>query len=244
LQPEGASLAVWVAVTMMAIAALALDYFLLLPGIIVTETLPALGSALKGYFSLALDATIRRWVWELTQSFALGQNGAPESAADIDVRLGFSDADAEDCVYLELPEAIVTRVVDAQKGRLGEIQEILYRKAVSWSPSALREALEGSDFPLVHTAYYREPECVQKVAAWLCEPVVEELDGRTKRLTTVPRGTPRGGLQNMVLEEIESVNHYRWHVDALQRKFGPPGGAWAWPKQVGDPVGQALEKPK
>jgi hypothetical protein len=242
LRADSASLAFWVVLTTMAAAALALDGFLFLPGIVATETLPALGSALKGYISLALDATIRRWVWESTQSFALGQSGAPGSVADIDVRLAFSGGDAEDCVYLELPEAVVTRVVDEQKGRLGEIQEILYRKAVSWSPSGLREALEGSRFPLVHTVYYDEPECVQKVADWICEPVVEELDGRTKLRTTVPRGAPRGGLQNMVLQEIESVNHYRRHVDALQEKFGPPGGAWARPKQIADPAGLPLKQ--
>jgi hypothetical protein len=239
VQADSASLAFWVVLTTMAVAAVALDRFLFLPGIVVTETLPALGTALKGYLSLALDATIRRWVWESTQSFALGQNGAPVSVADIDVRLAFSGADAEDCVYLELPAAVVTRVVDSQKGRLGEIQEILYRKAVSWSPSGLREALEGSDFPLVHTAYYREPECVQKVAGWICEPMTEELDGRTRRLTTAARGAPAGGLQNMVLEEVESPNAYRSHVDELQTKFAPPGSEWAPPQAVGRPMGPA-----
>ena len=235
LAATGASLAFWVVLTTMAVAALALDRFLFLPGIVATETLPALGTALKGYISLALDTTIRRWVWESTQSFALGQSGAPGSVADIDVRLAFAGLDAEDCVYLELPEAVVTRVTDAQKGRLGEIHDILYREGVSWSPSGLREALEDRDFPLVHTAYYREPDCVQKLAEWICEPVIEELDGRTKFLTTAPRGAPRGGYQNMVLEEIQSRNYYRSHVNALQEKFGPEGGPWARPKPIGIP---------
>lgn len=226
LPAESVSLAFWTVLTVTAVFALAIDRFLYLPGILFTETLPALGSALKGYFSLAMDAAIRGWVWASTQSFALGQNGAPESVEDIEVRLAFSGADAEDCVYLELPEDIVARVVLAQKGRLGEIHEILYRPTVSWSPSGLPKALEGIDFPLVHTVYYREPECVQKVAAWISEPVIEELDGRTRLKTTVPRGAPRNGLQNMVIEEIESRHYYRGHVEQLQQRFAPPGSAW------------------
>jgi len=59
--------------------------------------------------------------------------------------------------------------------------------------TGLHEALEGNDFPLVHTAYYREPDYLLKVADWLCEPVTEEFDGRIRRVTQAPRGAPRGG---------------------------------------------------
>lgn len=226
LPAEAISLAFWIVVTAVLIGACALDRFLLLPGIVATETLPALWAGLMGYAVLAFDTAIRRGVWESIKSLSLGLNGAPERVTDIDVRRAFSSFDAEDCVYLELPEFIVARVVDAQKRRFGEIQEILYRKGTAWSPAGLREALEGANFPLVHTAYYQEPNCVRKVAAWIAEEVVVESDGSTKMLTIVPRGEPRNGLQDMVGEEIEGVNHYRRHVEQLRAKFTSPAGEW------------------
>jgi len=46
----------------------------------------------------------------------------------------------------------------------------------------------------------------------------------------------------MVVEEIEGVNAYRWHVEELQKRFGPPGSAWEQPKQVGQPASVQLAR--
>ena len=43
------------------------------------------------------------------------------------------------------------------------------------------------------------------------------------------------GLQDLVIEEIESRHTYRGHVEALHHKFVPPESAWARPKEGAPP---------
>lgn len=188
LSIPGTSLVFWMVVTTIAVTACFFDRFVVFPGIVLTEGLSALWRGLVGFMALSFDGRIKDAVWGFIASLSLGLNGAPQRVADISVSLRFEALAPEDCVYLELPREVVSGIIEAQKGRLSEIQEILYRKAATWSPTALREELESVDFPLVHTAYYRDPECIQKMADWMCEPIVQEFDGRSKVQTTRPQG--------------------------------------------------------
>jgi hypothetical protein len=226
LSAAGVSLGFWVVVTAGAVAACFFDRFVFLPGIALLEGVSTMWRALVGLATLTFDVQIRNSVWGFVKSLGLGLSGAPRRVEDITVKRMFETSDAEDCVYLELPKEVVDGVMEAQKTRLAEIHQILYRKAASWSPTHLREELEAVDFPLVHTTYYREPECIQKIADWLCEPVVIELDGRVKFSTTRSVGEGYGGFQNAVREEVEGRNAYRDHVEELKQKHGPPGSKW------------------
>lgn len=226
LSTAGESLGFWVVVAAVMVAACFFDRFVFFPGIALLEGMSTIWRALVGLASLTFDVRIRNSVWGYVKSLSLGLSGAPRRVEDVTVSRMFETFDAEDCVYLELPAEIVDGVIQAQKTRLAEIQEILYRKAAIWSPTHLREELEAVDFPLVHTTYYREPECIQKIADWLCEPVVKELDGRVKYRTSRSMGEPHGGFQNAVLEEIEGPNVYRKHVQELKERHGRRGSKW------------------
>jgi hypothetical protein len=226
LSTPGLSLGFWVVVTTIVVAACFLARLVFLPGILLTEGLPAMWRGLASFAALSFDVRIRKSVWASMKSLGMGLSGAPQRVEDIIVSLTFDESDPEDCVYVELPEDIVSGVTQAQKGRLTEIQEILYRRRATWSPTHLREELESVDFPLVHTAYYRHSECIQKIADWMCEPRVKELDGRLKYMTTVTVGKTRGGLLEGFKEEIEGVNAYRKHVEELKQRHAPRGSKW------------------
>jgi hypothetical protein len=221
-----ASLAFWVSITIVAILAWVFDRFIFFPGIVLTEGLSTMWRGLTGLAALTFDVHIRNSVWGFIKSLSLGVNGAPQRVEDIAVKLMFDQSDQEDCVYLELPADVVSSVTAAQEARIAAIQKILYRKTTSWSPGSLHEQLEAVDFPLVHTTYYRDAECIEKIAAWVSEPMVKEFDGRFKTMTTVAQGRPHDGVQNVTLEEIESRNAYREHLEDLKQKFGPRGSRW------------------
>jgi len=223
---SGLSFAFWLVVTAIVAAAVFFDYLMLVPGIALTEGLATVWKGFVSLLVLSFDVPIRNAVWGFLKSLGLGLNGAPQRAEDIAVSLMFEPSDPEDCVYLELPEEIVSRVTETQKSRLIEVQEILYRRSAVWSPTQLREELESVDFPLVHTTYYRDPECIQKVADWTSEKVGEpKLDGQLKIPTTVTRPMP-AGFQQGFREEILGVNAYRWHVEELKKKHGAQGTRW------------------
>jgi len=219
----------WVLATAIALAASVFDRFLFLPGIILVESVGAIWKAITGFAALRFALRLRREVWGFTQSLLLGLSGAAQRVEDVRVSATFGSSDPEDSIYLELPEDIVMEVIRSQNARLAETRDILYREGGTWSPVSLRKDLEAIDFPLVHTTYYRQQACIEKVADWLCEPVVEEFDGRAKQAVTVLNHGGDGGVHEGFIDEIELVNGYRKHVKDLQERHCGPTSAWSVP---------------
>lgn len=195
------------------------------PGVVISQGLSTLSRGITGLTALTFDGTIKHWVWRFTRALSLGMSGAPRRIQDVSVQRMLTSRDAEDCVYLELPDDIVKGVQQSQRDRFARIQEILYEKTENWLPTQLRAHLETVDFPLVHTVYYRDSSCIQKVADWLLEPMKDFFDGRIKTPTTVSHGSFRGG-QFQTLEDFEGANHYRAHLEELKLKHGAPASRW------------------
>ena len=195
------------------------------PGVVISQGFSTLSRGIAGLTALTFDGTIKDWVWGFTRALSLGMSGAPRRIQDISVQRMLTSHDAEDCVYLELPDDIVKGVQQGQRDRFARIQEILYEKTENWLPTQLRAHLETVDFPLVHNVYYRDPSCIQKIADWLLEPMKDFFDGRIKTPTTVSHGSFKGG-QYQTLEDFEGANHYRAHLEELKLKHGAPGSRW------------------
>ena len=149
------------------------------------------------------------------------------------------DVSPSDAIYLELPADIVARVTDAQRQQLHTVHEPLYGETTSWSPTALREQLEAIEFPLVHTADYRESQCIEKLAEWIVEPNADYFDGERRVMTTVSRGFGQGRYLEQKEEEITLPNAYQRHLDQLRDKFCPPGSAWSLRPTPAAPVADA-----
>ena len=227
LSAHGASMGFWIVVALVVAAAFVFDRLLFLPGIVLVEGVSAVLRGIADLAVLSFNAPIRRSVWAFVRSFGLGLSGSPRPVEDIAVKLAFDPTDPEDCVYLELPADVVAGVVDAQKSRLSEIHELLYRPMATWTPNYLVDELAAIGMPLVHTIYYRNAECIAKIAGWLCEPRVKELDGRVRhKVTTLRTGLP-GGLSQGFIEEIEGVNAYRKHLEDLKRRHGEGDPRWS-----------------
>lgn len=243
--PDGnAALLFWMICAAIAVAACFFDRFVFLPGIVLLEGLGTVFRAIKGLAALRFARQIRGAVWGFTQSLVLGLSGAARRVQDVRVQMRFEPGSPEDCVQLELPEPIVKSVIEAQTARLAQARDILYREGGTWSPVALRTDLEAIDFPLVHTTYYRQPECVRKTADWLCEPRIEEFDGTTTRQVTAMNAGSRDGLVTGTIEQVTSLNAYRRHVEALQDRHGGAGSPWAPPGADTTPTAPAPAAPR
>jgi hypothetical protein len=195
------------------------------PGVMVVQGTATLSRGITGLAALTFDGAIKKRVWGFTKTLTLGLSGAPRRIQDISVERMLTSRDPEDCIYLELPTDIVVGVQQSQLQQVPQIQDILYNRTENWLPMQLREHLEAVDFPLVHTIYYRDPSCIQKIADWIQEPMVRNFDGRSKYSATVTHGSFQGG-QFQTQGEFESGNDYRWHVEKLKRKHGPRGTRW------------------
>lgn len=224
------SLVFWSALALIAVAACLFRGLALLPGIVLLEAPAAVWRALTGLAALQLEVPIRRGVWGFLRSLGMGLSGAPQRVQD--TRVSLDRLDPEDCVYLELPEDLVAGVKTKQNGRLGDIQDILYRRGGTWYARNLVKELHDLGFPLVHTSYYDNAECIEKVADWLREPVIEEFDGHPKFMTTRMTGPAIGGLRAGYLEEVEGRNRYVMHVDELKSRHAAPGSRWGGATQL------------
>jgi len=220
------SLAYWVMVSMLLAIFAFFNRVVYFPGIVVTDLLKVLWRGLMGFLLLTFDKGVKTAVWGFTKSFAMGLNGAPRRVQDIRVSREFDTSLAEDYVYLELPEDIVAEVTESQKPRLNEIQGILYGNQTSWDPTELVKALAEKDFPLIHTVYYRDSECIQKIAEWLAEPVKEYRDGRSEHEVMRTVGRRDEEYQTYVAETIRGPNAYREHVVDLKERHAPADSRW------------------
>lgn len=196
---------------------------LLFPAIAILETLSALGRALASLLLLTFDRLIRRFAWDTIKSLSLGLSGAAESVDDIAVDRELS---GHHSVYLELPTDIVADVQAQQATQGKEIHRLVYRPGLVWSPLSLVKELASVDFPLIHCCYYSNAECIQRIADWICEPLVQKFDGHITRPTLQAVGSSHGGFQNVLGGEIESPNEYVHHVNDLREKYGPLRTRW------------------
>ena len=225
LSAPGLSLAYLMLATLLLLAA---SFFrhsvgraLFLPGIVMTNTASVIWKTLSGVVLIAFDGLVKKSAWGFIKSLSLGISGAPHRAEDIEVSLKLRG----DHMYLELPEVIVEGVKKEQAPQLEEIQKILYQENLKWSPTELREQLEGIDFPLIHTVYYRNADCIQKMADWIVEPIQELLNASTPWDTLRTVGE-RDGFIEKVGETIYSPNGYKIHLAELKAKLAPPGTIW------------------
>ena len=222
--PPGWAAVGFLAVLVIAIAAACVSpKALLFPAIGVLEILGMIGRAVSSLMLLALDRVIKRFVWDTLKSLSLGLSGAADGVDDV---LVDRELPAKDCVYLELPTDIVAAVHDQQTMHGGEIHRLVYRPGLVWSPLSLLKELESTEFPLVHCSYYDNAECIQKMADWIGEPMVEQFDGHYKTETLQAVSPRNGPFQNIIRTELESSNHYEDHVSDLREKYGPVNTRW------------------
>lgn len=227
------SLAYWAMVSMVLAIAGFFNRVVYFPGIVVTDLAKVLWRGLMSFLLLTFDKVVKTAVWGFIKSFAMGLNGAPRRVKDIRVSREFETSLVEDHVYLELPEDIVSGVTESQQPRLNEIQGILYGQGTSWDPTELLKALEEKDFPLIHTTYYRNPECIRKIADWIAEPVEEYRDGKPEHEVMRKVGRRDEEYQAYVAETVRGPNIYREHVDGLKQKHAPPGSRWVQKPDLG-----------
>ncbi len=225
LSTQGQSLVFWVFLTTLLITANVFGALIFFPGVALIQGTATIWRGIVGLTALTFDGTIKAWVWGFTKALSLGLSGAPRRVKDVSVEQMLRDGDDEDCIYLELPADIVDGVLRDQQAQFTDIQDILYRKTANWLPTHIQEHLESLDFPLVHTVYYRDASCIQKIADWIQEEVVKDFDGRSKYSATVSLGSFKGGVFQ-TQGEFEGPNDYRFHVEKLKRKYGPPGSRW------------------
>jgi hypothetical protein len=226
LSRSGDALAFWIFVTSLVVTAWFFGALFFFPGVVLVQGTATVARGIGGLAALTFDGTIKKWVWGFTKALSLGLSGAPRRIQDISVERMLTSSDPEDCIYLELPHDIVLGVQQGQRDQFVQIQDILYSKTKNWLPTQLREHLESLDFPLVHTVYYRDPSCIQKIADWIQEPMGDYFDGRLKTPTTVSHGAFKGGGEYVTQEEFEGPNHYRLHLEELKMKHGPAGSRW------------------
>lgn len=129
---------------------------ILLPGILVANMVPVLFKFVFNMLTVVFDTVVKNALWSLLKSLSRGISSAPRKAEDINVNL----VPGGDNLYLELPIKIVEIVKKQQELHLYKIQEILYQADIKWTPGELREQLEGKDFPMIHTTYYRNLDCI------------------------------------------------------------------------------------
>lgn len=225
LSSSGDALVFWMFLTSLVGTVWFFGPLFFFPGVVLVQGTATLSRGIAGLAALTFDGTIKKWIWGFTKALSLGLSGAPRRIQDISVERMLTSRDPEDCIYLELPDDIVLGVQHSQREQFAQIQAVLYSKTKNWLPTQLREHLESLDFPLVHTVYYRDSSCIQKIADWIQEPMVEYFDGRVKTPTTVSHGGFKGG-QYQTLEELEGSNRYRAHVEKLKIKHGAPGSRW------------------
>ena len=239
LSTSGASLVFWCIVSSGLLAAIFHPLVLLFPGIFLAEGGAVLWNGVRGVTLLLFDRQIRAGVWSFLKAASLGLNGAPQRVQECEISRHRDDVSPSDAIYLELPADIVARVTDAQRQQLHTVHEPLYGETTSWSPTALREQLEAIEFPLVHTADYRESQCIEKLAEWIVEPNADYFDGERRVMTTVSRGFGQGRYLEQKEEEITLPNAYQRHLDQLRDKFCPPGSAWSLRPTPAAPVADA-----
>ncbi|MGR9045122.1 MAG: esterase/lipase family protein [Gammaproteobacteria bacterium] len=189
------------------------------PGLVAIYLPIAIAKITKATLFVMLDGVLKNMVWGFVKAFSLGVNGAPNRTKDIVVGLEFDWSFPEDYLYLELPIEIVERVKQSQKPLLNEMQELLYKQEVSWSPSALKKELSKIEFPMIHTVYYREMTCIKKMAAWISEPIRRYIDGNVRPFEPLHVFVSEGREQGR-LEEYEGPNEYQWHLKRLKEKHG------------------------
>ncbi len=225
LSDPGLSMALFVTVMLLLLVACfsrrRFGYAMLFPGILIANTVPLIFKTLFGMLLSIFDSVLKKAAWGLLKSFGLGISGAPRKAEDIDVNL----EPRGDNLYLELPTKIVEAVKKEQEPHLKNIQDFLYKADIKWTPGELREQLEETDFPMIHTTYYRNPYCIQKTADWIAEPVHEYWDGFHIHDTMRTVGESGGFIQK-VQEKSEGANEYKNHIGRLKLRISAPGSIW------------------
>ncbi|MDP2393279.1 MAG: alpha/beta hydrolase [Methylococcaceae bacterium] len=187
----------------------------LLPGLVVTNLPLAIFKFTQASLFLISENFIKNKVWEFIKSFSLGINGAPRKTKDILVDIKLAEQ-----IFVELPMEIIDKVKLSQKPLLTDIQELLYKDEIMWSPVALKDELIKLDFPMVHTVYYRETTCIKKMANWICEPLTQFWDQCTPSEIEYPKAGENDP-EEILYKGFKKYgrNHYQSHVDDLKKRY-------------------------
>jgi hypothetical protein len=190
------------------------------PGILLYSLIRFLIGIAKGLIFYVFDGWLKNTVWGFVKAFSLGINGGPRRSEDITVQEKFSPLHPEDHIYLELPDTLVNKVKLKQKEQLHKFHEVLYGKNTSWTPVNLSEELAKVSFPLIHTSYYEQKECIEKIADWISEPM-EELANFTRQVETTDTIFEDDGSGYSLSKSgyAELPNEYLSHIKELKRKY-------------------------
>ncbi len=163
---------------------------------------------------------IVRTVVKIGRHLAFGLLGGPVAVRYVDVGL-WPSWRAENWLYLELPEASVQKVREAQGPKLAELAQELYFPYSSDAGAVdFDEITKKLGLPLVHSAYHSgESTCPQVIARWVgmgeAEKVLESFSQRV-------RHSIRGNAG--VLEDMKRSPFMESWNDALLRIYRPEEG--------------------
>jgi hypothetical protein len=110
-----------------------------------------------------LVRTIKGFVRQLGYGFL----GGPVSVGQVTVGL-WPESAPENWLYLELPSATVDAVREQQTPKLSALVDSLYAaQAGEDSFETLAALAKELGLPIVHSAYYADPACLERIARWI-----------------------------------------------------------------------------